>query len=144
VLDSELLTGAMVRPFGGMVEGVRHCYTDGRLGLRARGRNLETATARGDLDEVIAAVTPLSARVSYSAAVVQLASLNKIDWQAAAELRTVRPLDLKRQIGGRDPDQQRAAVWLLAEADLGRHITVDVGDELYYDLMKYAPAAFAG
>lgn len=83
------------------------------------------------------AITPVAAYrlsvelgVSYAAAAVQLASLNKITWTAAAELRRARPRDLKRELVGRAPDQARAAVWLLGDSDDGRHLNVDLGDEL--------------
>lgn len=97
-------------------------YHLGRLGLERQRPN----------------ITPLAAYrlsvelgVSYAAAVVQLASLNKITWAAAAELRRSRPLDLKRELVGHPPDQSRAAVWLLGDPDDGRHLYVDLGDELH-------------
>ncbi|MDQ3569246.1 MAG: ImmA/IrrE family metallo-endopeptidase [Actinomycetota bacterium] len=72
--------------------------------------------------------------VSYSAAAVQLASLNKIPWSIVPELRKVRPLSLKQRLGGRTPDYRRAAVWLLDDRDDGRHLLLDTGDELHLRL----------
>jgi Zn-dependent peptidase ImmA (M78 family)/predicted secreted protein len=72
--------------------------------------------------------------VSYSAAIVQLASLNKISWNAVPNLRKARPLALKRQLVGRAPDYARAAVWALTGSDDGRHLLVDTGDELHVRL----------
>ncbi len=80
--------------------------------------------------------------VSYAATVVQLASLNKIDWHLAAELRSVRPLAIKREIGGREPDQARAAVWLLGESDQERHIIADIGDEVHIRLGEVRSSGF--
>jgi Zn-dependent peptidase ImmA (M78 family)/predicted secreted protein len=69
--------------------------------------------------------------VSYAAAVVQLASLNKIAWSTVPALRKARPLKLKQELVGRAPDYARAAVWSLDGSDDGRHLLVDTGDELH-------------
>jgi Zn-dependent peptidase ImmA (M78 family)/predicted secreted protein len=80
--------------------------------------------------------------VSYMATAVQLASLNKITWDAVPALRRARPLALKQQLVGRTPDYSRAAVWLLNEADDGRHLMVDVGDELHVRLKEIRSSGY--
>lgn len=80
--------------------------------------------------------------VSYTAAVVQLASLNKIPWNTVPTLRKARPVALKRQLVGRVPDYARAAVWSLDAMDDGRHLLVDVGDELHLQLPETRSTGF--
>jgi predicted secreted protein len=79
---------------------------------------------------------------SYAATAVQLAGLSKISWTAATDLRRVRPLELKRQLVGRAPDNARAAVWLLDAADDGRHLVVDAGDELVLMLQEIRSSGY--
>jgi Zn-dependent peptidase ImmA (M78 family)/predicted secreted protein len=102
---------------------------------------IEFHLARLGFDRAKPRITPVAAYqlsvelgVSYAAAVVQLASLNKIPWAAVSTLRKVRPATLKQELVGRVPDYARAAVWSLGGADDGRHLFVDVGDELHIRL----------
>jgi len=110
---------------------------------------MEYHLARLGLDPARPRVAPTDAYrlsvelgVSYAAAVVQLASLDKIPWHAVPALRQAHPLALKQQLLGRAPDYSRAAVWLLNEADDGRHLVVDVGDELYVRLKEIRSSGY--
>ena len=80
--------------------------------------------------------------VSYAAAVVQLATLDKISWAVAAEFRKQRPLELKTELGGMAPSFSRAAVWTLGAEDDARHLLVDVGDELHIRLPETRSSGF--
>ncbi len=69
--------------------------------------------------------------VSYTAAVTQLRTLSRITQATADIAYKVAPLTLKQTLlGGRRPDNARAAVWRLSLADNQRSISADVGDEL--------------
>jgi len=69
--------------------------------------------------------------VSYTAAITQLRTLSKINQATADVAYKVAPLTLKQTLlGGRRPDNGRAAVWRLGLADNQRSISADVGDEL--------------
>ena len=69
--------------------------------------------------------------VSYTAAITQLGVLKKINRQRSDEATKLTPLRLKQQIlGGRRPDNARAAVWRLGLEDNHRAVFADLGDEL--------------
>ncbi len=69
--------------------------------------------------------------VSYKAAVTQLRALNKIPYADAVQLGKASPLALKKRVlGGRRPDNPRAAVWQLNLADNHRCIELDPADEI--------------
>lgn len=75
--------------------------------------------------------------VSYRALVVQLAALEIISWRQAEAFKTLSPLQIKRDLGGGwEPANTRLTVWRFGPNDNGRHITVDLGDELHL----YLPA----
>lgn len=97
-------------------------------------------SAQPSITSVAAYQLSVELGVSYTAAVVQLASLNKISWTAVPTLRKARPLALKQQLVGRTPDYARAAVWSLQSTDDGRHLLVDVGDELHIRLEEIRSA----
>lgn len=69
--------------------------------------------------------------VSYTAAITQLRTLSKVTQTTADTAYKLAPLTLKQMLlGGRRPDNARAAVWRLGLADNQRSISADVGDEL--------------
>ncbi len=109
---------------------------------------VEFHLARLGLDRAHPVMAPVDAYrlsvelgVSYSAAVVQLASLNKIAWSTVPDLQRARPLELK-QLVGRVPDYARAAVWSLNLTDDGRHLLVDTGDELIVRLEEIRSSGY--
>ncbi len=82
----------------------------------------------------------LEVGVSYSAAVNHLATLNKIPWRVANELRGQEPKIIKAEIGlGTRPQDVRADVWRLDEHDSGRIFHIRVNDELHI-LLPEAPS----
>ena len=82
----------------------------------------------------------LEVGVSYSAAVNRLATLNKIPWRVANELRGQEPKSIKAEIGrGTRPQDVRADVWGLDEHDSGKALYVRANDELHI-LLPEAPS----
>jgi Zn-dependent peptidase ImmA (M78 family) len=68
---------------------------------------------------------------SYTAAVTQLRSLGKLNWQAAQRLLKQSPLAIKEALGGGErPANARADVWLLDEDDDERQLAVRIDDEI--------------
>ncbi len=77
----------------------------------------------------------LEVGASYAAAVNHLATLNKITWQVAKELRTREPKAIKAEIGhGIRPQDIRADVLDFDERDSGRRVHLQVNDELHIHL----------
>jgi Zn-dependent peptidase ImmA (M78 family)/predicted secreted protein len=77
----------------------------------------------------------LEVGVSYAAAVNHLATLNKIPWRVANELRGQEPKFIKAEIGrGTRPQDVHADVWELDESDSGRIFHIRVNDELHIRL----------
>lgn len=73
--------------------------------------------------------------VSYTAAITQLRTLSKITQTVADTAYKVTPLSMKTLLlGGRRPDNARAAVWRLGLGDNHRHLSIDLGDELVIEL----------
>lgn len=110
---------------------------------------VEFHLARLGLDRSRPVIAPIDAYrlsvelgVSYAAMVVQLASLNKIDWAGVPALRKARPLALKEQLVGRRPDSARAAVWTLDENDDGRQLLADTGDEIHLHLPEVRSSGY--
>ena len=108
-------------------------YHLARLGLDA---------ARPQLGAVDVYRLSVELGVSYAAAAVQLASLGKISWSHAVDLRKIRPLRIKAELGRRPPEYSRAAVWVLEPGDDGRHLFVDVGDELHLRLPEIRSSGY--
>lgn len=82
----------------------------------------------------------LEVGVSYAAAVNHLATLNKIPWRVANELRGQEPKIIKAEIGrGTRPQDVHADVWELDESDSGRIFHIRVNDELHI-LLPEAPS----
>lgn len=78
--------------------------------------------------------------VSYAAAVTHLATLNKIPWRVANELRRQEPKNIKAEIGqGTRPQDVYADVWDLDEHASGRIFHIRVHDELRI-LLPEAPS----
>ena len=74
----------------------------------------------------------LKVGVSYRAAVTHLATLNKISWRVATELRDQEPKDIKAKVGfGIRPQDIRADTWNLVERDSGQEVYSRVNDELH-------------
>ena len=82
----------------------------------------------------------LEVGVSYAAAVNHLATLNKIPWRVANDLREQEPKFIKAEIGGGiRPQDVHADVWELDESDSGRTFHIRVNDELHI-LLPEAPS----
>lgn len=69
--------------------------------------------------------------VSYAAAVTQLIAQHKLSAVAGRRFRRLSPLDIKTGLAGLKPTDPWADVWLLEEAQTGRHITSRVRDEIH-------------
>jgi len=77
---------------------------------------------------------------SYAAVVNHLATLNKISWEVANELRGQEPKIIKAEIGlGTRPQDVHADVRALDEHDSGRIFHIRVNDELHI-LLPEAPS----
>ena len=86
---------------------------------------------RPSLTEIDVYLLSVELGVSYKAAVTQLRALNKISYAEGTRLRKASPLALKEALlGGRRPDNLRAAVWQLTLEDNHRRIELDPADEL--------------
>ncbi|SRR6266487_195183 len=82
----------------------------------------------------------LEVGVSYAAAVNHLATLKKIPWRVANELRGQELKITKAEIGlGTRPQDIHADVWELDESDSGRLINLRVNDEIHI-LLPEAPS----
>jgi Zn-dependent peptidase ImmA (M78 family) len=77
----------------------------------------------------------LEVGASYSAAITHLATLDKITWQVANELRKLEPKSIKADIGhGTRPQDIWADVLDLDEHDSGKRVHLQVSDEMYISL----------
>lgn len=72
--------------------------------------------------------------VSYSAVITQLVGQRKLPTQAGRRLRQVPPRDIKAGLVGERPADPWADVWLLGEAQEGRHIVPRLRDEIHVRL----------
>lgn len=82
----------------------------------------------------------LEVGVSYAAAVTHLATLHKISWGAANELKRQEPKSIKSEIGqGTRPQDIHADVWEINEHDSGKIFHIRVHDELRI-LLPEAPS----
>jgi len=80
---------------------------------------------------------------SYEAAVTQLAVLEKITWPDSRGLR-LPPLEIKTMLaGGRRPQDARADVWLVHDADDERDLPLRVGDEVVLRLPEVPSSGYA-
>lgn len=78
--------------------------------------------------------------VSYAAAVTHLATLNKITWRDASQLRGQEPKSIKAAIGqGTGPQNVHADVWELDEHASSKTFHIRVNDELRI-LLPEAPS----
>lgn len=68
---------------------------------------------------------------SYAATISQLVALKKINATAAEVLRKHRPIVIKEESGRLKPDEPRADVWIVEEAESGREVTPRVHDEVH-------------
>lgn len=87
------------------------------------------------LDPVQAYQLSLELGASYTAAVTQLANVNRISWDLADALRRHQPIELKTQLGGGiRPQSARSDVWALDERTRARLLAMRTGDELHVRL----------
>ena len=74
---------------------------------------------------------------SYSATLTQLRALERITASNMRTLVHVQPIDIKTELAlGRRPDNARADVWPLSQADDGRTLWVSLDDELHVSLAE--------
>lgn len=86
----------------------------------------------------------LAVGVSYRAAVVQLSTLGMLGRRRAQEFLGWQPKEIKRKIaGGVGPEDPWADIWLLAESDSGRQLSVRERDEIIVRLDEYASTGFS-
>jgi Zn-dependent peptidase ImmA (M78 family)/predicted secreted protein len=74
--------------------------------------------------------------VSYSAAVTQLIAQHKLTTSAGRQLRRESPLAVKTRLAGIRPEDSRADVWLLDDAQEGRHFSPQLRDEIHVMLAE--------
>ncbi len=85
----------------------------------------------------------LEVGASYAAAVNHLATLNKITWQVAKELKNQEPKAIKAEIGhGIRPQDIRADVLDFDENDSGRRVHLQINDELHIHLPEAPSTGF--
>jgi Zn-dependent peptidase ImmA (M78 family)/predicted secreted protein len=74
---------------------------------------------------------------SYTATITQLRSLDRITAANLRALASVQPIDIKTELAlGRRPENARADVWPLSQADDGRTLWVRPDDELHVSLVE--------
>lgn len=88
-----------------------------------------------ELDPIQAYQLSLELGASYTAAVTQLANVQRITWEHANALREHQPIQLKAAIGGgQRPESARSDVWTLDEHTRDRVLRLRAGDELHVRL----------
>ena len=80
--------------------------------------------------------------VSYGAAVTQLAVLEKIAWTDTRRLR-LPPIEIKTIVAGHRPNDARADVWRIQEADSERQLPLRIGDEVVLRLPEVPSSGYA-
>jgi Zn-dependent peptidase ImmA (M78 family)/predicted secreted protein len=80
---------------------------------------------------------------SYEATVTHLASLEKITWPEARQLR-IPPIQIKTTLaGGSRPLDARADVWLVQDTDPERELPLRIGDEIVLRLPEIPSSGYA-
>ena len=96
-----------------------------------------------DLDALGVYQLSLEIGASYRATIARLNQLNKITFERARELAEHKLMDLKIEIGaGERPENSRAAVWSLDDAQRGRRVEMLVEDELHVRLPELPSSGY--
>lgn len=106
-------------------------------------RRLGLPESPEELDPVQAYQLSLELGASYTAAVTQLANLNRISWENARALRRHQPIELKTMLGGgRRPQSPRSDVWAFDDRTRDRLLAIRAGDELHVRLPEIPSGGF--